>query len=187
MVIGESCSSADIDFQGKHSEERYEMHFHQHWIRLLWPVFKLCVWNMFIIGIGLTVFLMVEITDPTARRMTLILLSLSFLASHIEFLCRFYRYLLYVIVITDKKVHRIKKTLLLVDDHQAIDLWMIQDIDRIQHGIIQNILSYGTIRLEAQETVLRIHFVPDVTNKYESLTHLREHARSRMNYRATEA
>ncbi len=75
-----------------------------------------------------------------------------------------------------------KKTLLIFDDHQSIDLWMLQDILKCQHGVIQNVFGFGSLILEAQETVLRIHFVPWVTNKYKRLMSLREQARQRMNY-----
>ena len=186
MVIEESCTRADIDFQGKHSEERYQFHFHQHWIRMLWPLCKLIALNAILVSAGVVAFSMLDLSDPVARRSLIGLFSLLFLFSHWEFLCRFYRYYLYVVVVTGKKIHRIKKSLILIDDHQGIDLWMIQDINKIQHGLLQNILGYGTIKVEAQETILRIHFVPHVARRYVELVALREQARRRMNYPAAD-
>jgi len=114
-------------------------------------------------------------------------LALLFFLSHADFLVRFYRYFLYIIVVTDNKVHRIKKTLLTIDDHQSVDIWMLQDIYKCQHGIIQNMLHYGSLILEAQDTVLRIHFVPQVAKRYEQLIRLRELARVRTAHAARTA
>jgi len=183
MVIARECSLlSDLDFQGKHAGETFQFQFHQHWIRMVWPVVKLLIWNALIFGIGYSIFYMTFIEDALTRRIALSMLTLFFVLAHFEFLVRFYRYLLYVVVITDKKVHRIKKTLITLDDHLSVDLWMMQDIEKCQKGIIQNILQFGTIILEVQDTVMRLHFVPRIGQKYEKIMYLREHARSKMGY-----
>jgi hypothetical protein len=182
MVIIASCDRADVDFQGKHSDEAFQFHFHQHWIRLIWPSLKLIMWNIILFLIGYFVFSAVGISDAATRHALIVLLTLFFLAAHFEFLTRLYRYYLYTVVVTDKRIHRIKKSLLLVDEHQSLDLWMLQDLYQSQKGLIQNILGYGSIILEAQETILRLHFIPSVKEKSRRLMHLREAARSQMTY-----
>lgn len=177
--------TADTEFQGKHPGEAFQFSFRQHWIRLLWPFTKLIVWHLLIIGIAYVTFAMIRIPDSFTRRATLILLTFFYLLANFEFLARFYRHYLYVIVITDKKIHRIKKSLIILDDHQSIDLWALQDINKYQHGLIQNLLGFGSIELEAQDTLLRIHFTPAIANIYEKLMHLREQARTQMSYRGT--
>jgi hypothetical protein len=183
MVIARSCcSKADLDFQGKHSGEHFQFQFHQHWIRLVWPAVKLLLWNFIILGLGYSVFVMTYISDAWTRRAILILLTLFFVMSQLEFLVKIYRYLLYIVVITDKKLHRIKKTLLMTDDHLSVDLWMAQDIHKCQSGILQNVLGYGSVIVEAQESITRLHFVPRVSKKYEKMLFLREQARAKMGY-----
>ena len=174
-------------FQGKDLNEEFQFCFHQHWIRLLWPVTKLVVYNALIFGIGYMTLMYIGVVDPNTRRLFLLTLTLLFFLSHTEFLVRFYRYFLYIIVVTDKKVHRIKKTLLTIDDHQSVDIWMLQDIHKCQHGIVQNFLRYGSLVLEAQDTVLRIHFVPQIAKKYDQLINLRERARTRLEHAARTA
>lgn len=169
-------------FQGQHEEERLQFYFHQHWIRLLWPAFRLLLWNVLIIGVGSMMLGSGAFAEPVTRRTILILISVFFFLSHLEFLDRFYHYLLYVVVVTDKKLHRIKKTLITMDDHESTDLWVIQDIHKRQHGIIQNILGYGSLILEAQDTEVRIHFTPRVSERYANLMHLREQARSHITH-----
>jgi hypothetical protein len=180
MMIAEQ--SAAVNFQGKHAGEIFQFCFRQHWIRLLWPFIKLVLWNMLIIGFGMATLWSADGTDQGTRQFILILLTTFFLLVHFEFLMCFYRYFLYVVIVTDKKIHRIKKTLFIINDHQSIDLWMLQDIFKSQHGIIQNIFGYGSLVLEAQDTLLRVHFTPRITEKYEKLMALREQARSRMMY-----
>lgn len=154
---------------------------------MLWPVAKLVLWNTVVFGIGYSIFFMTFIEDDLTRRLALSLLTLFFVLVYFEFLVRFYRYLLYVVVVTDKKVHRIKKTIITLDDHLSVDLWMMQDIEKSQNGIMQNLLRFGTIILEVQETVMRLHFVPNIASKYEQIMYLREQARAKMGYFGGEA
>ncbi|MFH0770833.1 MAG: hypothetical protein V1926_05685 [Candidatus Peregrinibacteria bacterium] len=177
MVKKNSCSPAEVDFQGKDPGETFQFYFHQHWIRLLLPFVKLIVWNILIFVIGALIFATPTIADINTRRIILIFMTLFFLIAHFEFLVRFYRYFLKFFVVTDRKIHRIKKSLIAVDDHQSIDLWVLQDINKLQHGIIQNILKFGSLELEAQETIMRIHFIPKIAEKYERIMRLREQAR----------
>lgn len=170
-------ASTDLNFQGKDQEEQFQFYYHQHWIRLFWPILRFLLWNVLIIGSGILMLTSVQFDDPLTRRTILTLLTIFFLLAHVEFLVRFYHYLLYVIVVTDKRVHRIKKTLLTLDDHESTDLWVLQDIDKRQHGLIQNLLGFGSIILEAQDTQVRIHFTPRIAEKYALFTRVREQAR----------
>ncbi|HLC76152.1 MAG TPA: hypothetical protein VJB82_03515 [Candidatus Peribacterales bacterium] len=170
---------ADMDFEGQHADEELHFYCYQHSIRLLWPLTKLVAWNVLIAGLGYLTFVPVPIEDPLTRRALLTLFTVFFLFAHIEFLARFYRYFLYVIVATDRKIHRIKKTLLLIDDHQSIDLSMLQDMMKSQHSIIQKLFGFGTITLEAQDSMMRLHFMPHIHETYEMLMHLREVARAK--------
>ncbi len=171
---------ADMHFQGKHSGETFQFRFYHHWVRLLWPAGKAAIKTAILVGVAWVTFLAVGPEDVISRRVLLELYVILFLLFQFEFLVRLFRYFLRVTVITDRKVHRIEKTLLMVDDHQSVDLWMIQDIDRCQHNIVENVLCYGKITLEAQETILKLHYVPEITEIYEKIMHLREQAREHM-------
>ncbi len=182
MVDEREHDPATVDFQGKHAEETFQFYFRQHWIRLVWPFCRMVFYTLLLFLVGYVVFVRVGLEDTGTRRATLLVFCFLLLVAHVEFLVRFYRHFLYVVIVTDKKVHRIKKTLLAIDEHQSMDLWMLQDINKIQHGIIQNFLGFGSLSMEAQDTALRIHFVPRITEQYEVLSGLRERARSRMGY-----
>lgn len=178
MVIDHHQTSAELSFQGKDQGETFQFYYHQHAIRLFWPIFRLLLWNILLITVGVMILASNGFGDELSGRTIVILLTFFFLMAHFEFLGRFYNYLLNVIVVTDKRVHRIKKTLLTLDDHESTDLWVLQDIDKHQHGIIQNIFGYGSLILQAQDTEVRIHFTPRISEKYEYITRLREQARA---------
>ncbi len=171
-----------IDFPGKDRGEEFQFYFRQHWIRLWWPFRRLVVWTLLIgIGLILTNTTFSSPDDGNMRHVALIILCIAFLYTQLSFLSSFYKYFLYVIIVTDKKVHRIKKTLMTVDDHQSIDLWTLEDITKNQHGIVQNMLGFGTLVLVMQtQDALRIHFTPFISTKHEMVMRLRENARTQL-------
>lgn len=168
MVTDTSISGPYV-FQAMDSSEQFRFYFRQHWIRLVWPFFRMLGWAVFC---GVAIAFVATTADDTTRHALLIALLLLFIATQGTFLLRFYRHFLYVIIISDRKIHRIKKTFLAVDDHQSIDLASLQEIRKSQHGIVQNMFGFGTLTLEAQESVLRIHFVPKITQQYEKILRL---------------
>lgn len=170
----------DLHFQGRDVHEQFQFYFRQHGIRLLKPFCVTLFWSILIVCACVFIFFQFGVKDFQSRHGILLALFALFVAIHLAFLMRFYTYFLYIIVITDKRVHRIKKTLFSVDDQQTIDLWTFQDIHKWQHGPIQNLLGFGTLIMEAQETVLKVHFVPRIGRIYSRLSQLREIARERM-------
>ncbi len=165
------------EFQGKYPEEQFQFYFRQHWIRLFMPFARMILITAIIATMG---YFLVELSFASgtgSRHIVIIMILLIFAIVQLEFLIHFYNHCLYMVVVTDRRIHRIKKTLFITDDQQSIDLWVIQDIVKSQHGIIQNTLRFGSLRVEAQESLLRLHFIPQVGKKYEELMHLREKAR----------
>lgn len=162
-----------IDFPGRDRDELVLFYFRQHWIRLLGPFLRMIVWTV-VLAAGIWLLTLIDLADQTGtRRIMLLLFSFFFLYAQFDFLNEFYRHFLHVIVVTNRKIHRIKKTLFFTDDHQSINVSALQDVHKSQHGPVQNLLAFGTLTLEAQESVLRIHFVPDIQRKYNAILHLR--------------
>lgn len=182
MVEQTHQPSSEIDFPGKDKGEEFHFYFRQHWIRLWWPARRLLIWMIvFMIGVFVTARSFAGPDADFTRRTMLVALGIFFLAAQMGFLVQFYKYFLYVIIVTDKKIHRIKKTMLTVDDHQSIDLWTLEDISKNQHGIIQNMLGFGTLVLVMPtQEALRIHFTPFINEKHSVIMRLREQARGRM-------
>lgn len=169
-----------VDFQGKDPEEHFQFYFRQHWIRLLGPASSMLFWTAMVLLAGWLIFFNLAPPDTSTRHGILFGLFLIFATVHIRFLLRLYTYFLYVIIVTDRKVHRVKKTLFSIDDHQSIDIWTFQDVVKQQHGLIQNVFGYGSLILESQDSKLRLHFVPKISAIHHRLVQIRERARERM-------
>lgn len=185
-MVNDTSSSADIAFLGKDPDERCQFYFRQHWIRLLWPSVRLFVWSLFV-GIALWLLLVIFTVENVSMRHTaLVFLAATWIFAHVVFLTSVYRHFLYVIVVTNQRIHRIKRTLVTHDDHQTIDLQMLQDVHKSQHGPVQNMLGFGTLTFEAQETVLKLHFIPHVADKYERILRIKQAERLRERSRKAE-
>ena len=178
-MVNDVPDTLDTHFQGRDEREQFQFYFHQHWIRLVKPFCTMLLWTTVVVVAGYFIFSSPEITSDMNRHGILVALFCMFAVLQLHFLARFYTYFLYVIIVTDRRVHRIKKTLLLTDDHQTIDIWTFQDIHKSQHGPIQNLLGFGTLILEANETMLRLHFVPHIAHIYGQISRVREAARER--------
>jgi hypothetical protein len=159
-------------FGDKDHIEQFQFYFRQHWIRMLWPILTMMSGTLIVLAVGITVFGFVTLPNEIVRRICLLFLTAFLLGLHFQFVARFYRHFLYIIVVTDRRIHRIKKQLLSLDDHQCIDLGSLQEIQKRQHGIVQNMLGFGSLILEAQETELKIHFVPRISHQYATIMHI---------------
>jgi membrane protein YdbS with pleckstrin-like domain len=161
----------EISFQGQDPHEHFQFYFRQHWMRMLWPAFRALLGTLGIVAIALALAWS-GVSTTSGRMVTIVLMMFFLVIVQLQFLERFYRYFLFMVIITDQKIHRIKKTLFSRDDHQMISLWALQELQKSQRGPIQNLLGFGTIVLEAQDTQIRLHFVPDITKHYGVLLKL---------------
>lgn len=165
-------------FPGKDYDEVFILFFRQHWVRLVPRVLRIGFEVALVAAAAWVTFVGFDLADASTDRLIGAVLTFAFLVTQFELLVVFYHYFLRVTIFSDKKVHRIRKTLLLIDDHRSIDIAMLQDIRKVQHGLLQTLLGYGSLILEAQESQLRLHFVPHVQRKVEILLELRERART---------
>lgn len=173
MVSAEQYSG--VTFEGKDPDEVFQFYFRQHWIRLVIPIGRMVL----LTGVIMTEAVIVPTvtSNSISRQIVALLLTCLLLAVQFDLLARFYHRFLTVYVVTDRKVHRIRKTLLLRDEHESIDLAALQNIHASQIGFLQNVLGFGTIRLEAQYTEMLIPFTPHVQRCHIRLLSLRERAR----------
>ena len=174
-MVKNSKQSPAITFPGQGAGESFEFYFRQHWMRLVRPMRLLIVGSLVYAGL---LWLLAGMPDDGTRQTLLVGVSSGFILLNLVLLARFYTYFLYVVVVTDQKVHRIKKTLVAVDDRLSIDLWSLNDITKHQRGIIQNMFGFGTVVLHGTEQ-LKIHFVPNIRAQIDRLSILRAQARAR--------
>lgn len=173
-------TATPVTFRGKYREEEFQFCCRQHWIRLMPALLRMLLLTTLVFIAAFLLFQSAMMEELSSRHIIILFLLLFFLAIQFEFFEKFYNHFLYLIVVTDRRIHRIKKTLFITDEVQSVDIWVLQDIDKIQHGLIQCALGFGSLIIEAQETILRLHFIPDITHRYEQLMHLREQARRKV-------
>ncbi len=161
-------------FQGKDEREKVAFYFHQHWIRLMPSFAQLLMFTAVIAGLLYLFFGFVPSSKDDTGHLLLAMFVTGFSIIQLLFLLRLYHYFLYIVIVTDRKIHRIKKTLFSIDDHESIDIANLQDIDKTQRGLIQNIFGFGSLQLEAQNTIIRIHFIPRIEKIYHEILHIRE-------------
>lgn len=168
-------------FQGCSNGECFQGYFRQHWIRIVPTFLKTLLASIILIATALTFFVYIGVEDDGIRHSFLLVFLFAFAGIQLQFLFRFYLHFLYVIILTDQKIHRIKKTLFSIDDQQVLNLAIIQDVNKIQHGFLQNLFGYGSLILEAQETQLTLHFVPSVGQIAKEIIELRDKAHRKEN------
>ena len=168
----------DFGFQGKHASEHYQFHYYHHWVKFVAPFMVLTGVYSVIIASFLTFNL--QVNAEVAMRQTILWVSVvAILFFNFNFLRLFLKRFLHLVVVTDKMVHRIRKTLVFRNDHRSIDLQSVQEVKKIQHGLLPNMLDYGQISIEAQETTLDLHYVPNISSVYERLLQLQNNARTK--------
>ncbi len=166
-----------IDFQGRDAREQFQFYFRQHWVRMVAPLARAILYTALIGILGYITLFVWDTNLPAGRHLWLTFFFFFLCVVQLEFLVRFYRYFLHIVIVTDHRIHVIKKTLLMLDEHESIDLHSLQEIHKAQHGLVQNLLGFGTLILEAQDTQLRLHFTPNIGERYNELMHLRREAK----------
>jgi hypothetical protein len=175
-VVNDTLPEPAVSFPGKDPVEEFRFYFRRHWIHPARSVGYLILW-MIMFGLITYASGVSVMEDQFSRRATIAGLCVFMLIPHFVFLSKIYKHFLSIVILTDRKIHRFKRTLIAVDRHESVDLIVIQDINKSQRGIVQNMLGFGTLILEAPNTQLRIHFVPHINEVYENIVRLRELAR----------
>lgn len=177
-MVNTAAEPQAISFPGMDPTEEFRFYFYRHWTRVARSIGFMLLW---VIMLAALVYVsgVASADDLPSRRMLIGVFVMFFLVPQFVFAMKMYKYFLCMVIVTDKKVHYFRRTILAVDTHQSIDLWVLQDIDKTQRGLIQNMLGFGTLRLEAQNTALLIYFVPQIDKIYDVIVGLREEARNK--------
>lgn len=158
--------------------EQFLFYFHQHVMRLLIPTGIMLFW-MALAAVLTYVSGVIDMEDNAMQHMLIILLALCVIIPQMAFIVRVYNYYMRLVVVTDQKIHIFKRTLMTTDLHESADLASLLDIDRKQQSVIQNMLGFGTLKLEGPHAQLRLHFTPKIDMVYSKIVSLREEARRR--------
>lgn len=135
--------NADKHFKGQQRNEELVYYTCKHWIILVPLLVELVIVLAIISALVAAGFAIEEKTSF----IKVVFIGITILAAlwlH-NFFTRFLNYFLDIVIITNYRVIKIEKSLYMQDDQNIVDLHEIQDIKKIQHGIISNLLDYGKL------------------------------------------
>ena len=130
-------------FKGQQRNEELVYYTCKHWVVLIPLIAEMVV---AISAISAFVLLGFSVSEkPGWSKWLFVGLSLLAMVWMHNFATRFLNYFLDIVIVTNYRVLKVEKSLYLKDDQNIVDLHEIQDIKKIQHGIIPNLLDYGKL------------------------------------------
>lgn len=167
----------DQFFKGQQQDEKFICFFRHHWFDLL---------REFIYFAGFLTFIIMSISYITEiqeflrgnREMKIfflaIFLGLTFYLH--RFFIKLIGYFTNIGIITDRRIIDHQKTLFFVDNLDSIELSQIQNIEKIEDGLLPNLLEYGDIKifLNASSAVKTFQRVPNAKFHFRCINRQRE-------------
>jgi len=130
-------------FKGQQRNEDLVYYTSRHWVVLLPLIAEMVIAISIIAAVVFVGFGVNE--KPDWSKWVFIGLTLLAIVWMHNFATRFLNYFLDIVIVTNYRVLKVEKSLYLKDDQNIVDLHEIQDIKKIQHGIIPNLLDYGKL------------------------------------------
>lgn len=130
-------------FKGQQRNEELVYYSCKHWIVLIPLLAELAIGVSII---GALVIIGFSAPEKTNLMKIIFVVMTAFMALWLHsFFTRFLNYFLDVVIVTNYRVLKVEKSLYMKDDQNIVDLHEIQDIKKIQHGIMPNLLDYGKL------------------------------------------
>lgn len=130
-------------FKGQQRDEELIYYTSKHWIVLIPLIIEMIIAISVISTFAIVGFGISEKPDWSKWVFIGLILFATFWIHN--FATRSLNYFLDIVIITNFRILKIEKSLYLKNDQNIVDLHEIQDIKKIQHGIIPNLLDYGKL------------------------------------------
>lgn len=157
-------SNKDKYFKGQHPNETLVCFFRHHWVTI---VRDILYFTIFIVVLLLTLSQIDTIKNIVRENRELkMLFFIAFVLTTIYmhyFFIKMMNYFVNVGIVTDMRIIDHHKTLFFIDSFDSIDMAQIQNIEKIQEGILPNLLQFGDIKvfLAASDTIKVFHKMPN--------------------------
>lgn len=143
-------TNIDKHFKGQLEDENVLCIFRRHWIKVL-P--RLLFFTFAFLATALVVVYIGKIAGSDAFQGNIALKSsfvlgfalFSFMVHH-EFLAIFHYYL-HTVLVTDFRIVDVDKSVFFHDSKDSVDLSKIQDIQKLQNGIVENLMNFGSLKI----------------------------------------
>ena len=172
-----SPNNRDKIFKGQQSNEEFLYFFRHHWIDLFKEIL---FFGIFILVTGLILMQMETIKEILQGNREMKLLFFTVFLSATVYIHRFFlkmfNYFFKVVIITDSRIIDHYKTLFFTDNQDSIDLAQIQNIEKVQEGVLPSLFKYGDIKvfLNASDTIKTFHNVPNAKFHFRALSRAKE-------------
>jgi len=132
----------------------------EHWIKYVFPVFVF----IFLLGISVLLFLLAGLTAHHSMWLShvsfLLALGLFFITHHWFFVMLLSESVTRIVV-TNHRIVRLRERLFFEEEMLEVSFEKMKTVEAQKHGLLQNILRYGTLRFE---TGTKIPLVPHPNN-----------------------
>jgi len=176
-VVKEKLGNTDKHFKGQLETETVECFFRRHWIVLVKDLLG------FVVLLGVLIFTAFHYKTIYSffSQDSLLITIMAFVVVGVftvyihKFFLRFIRYFLDIVIFTNYRIVILDKSLFLRNTKEAIDLQQIQDIEKEQVGVLQNLFKYGTliIILSASSAVKKLSFVPNADFHFRKINKMK--------------
>jgi len=143
-------NEATIYFRGQMADEEIIAMSRKHWVTIV-PEITLMTLFVGLSAIAFTILQDPKVTLPAISEPIYQLLIagyviLSGYAVH-KFFLNMINYFTCIVLVTNFRVIEMKKTLFIQDTKESIDIKQIQNIEFDQHGLVENLLKFGSLNI----------------------------------------
>lgn len=169
----------DRFFKGQQFNEELRCFFRKHWITILH------IFGIAILLIIVEAFVLLGFSQFSAVIKESLLFSMIYVAIVIGFtiyvhkiFLKLFAHFMDIYIFTNSRIVDHRKTVILHDSEEMLDIMKIQDIQMFQNGLLQNLLGYGEIvvTLSSSKASRKISYVPNVNFHYRCLTRIKREA-----------
>lgn len=173
----DTIDNKDKYFKGQQTNETYICFFRHHWISLVREFLYFSVFIFLILMCLIEIEPIKEIIRGN-REMKLLFFT-GFLMATIcmhRFFIKLFNYFINTAILTDMRIIDHKKTVFFIDNIDSIDMAQIQNIEKIEEGILSSIFGYGDIKiyLTASSVVKIFHEVPNAKFHFRCMNRAKE-------------
>jgi hypothetical protein len=166
------------NFKGQFEDELVLCFFRKHWIAILPRVLAL-VALMFVLILGIRYFMVLAAQEAFINGLIIAAHILVTYLIHRQFLAIF-QYFLHCVLITNYRIVDVDKSVFFRDSKDSVDLARVQDIRKIQNGVFENVLHFGTlvIILSGTHATVTIDLVPRPDYQFKKINKVKQLALS---------
>ncbi len=170
-------SNKDKYFKGQQSNETLICFFRHHWVVMLREFIFFTIF-LFVVSYSLRHINAIQEVLRGEYELKL-LFGTAYIANTIylhRFFIKLLNFFVNVCIITDTRIIDHKKTLFFTDSMDAIDLAQVQNIEKVQEGLMPSLLKYGNIKifLTASDAVMTFHAVPNPRFHFRCISRQKE-------------